>query len=155
MAPVKKLDRRWWVAIAAVVVVAVAVVVSETMLNETSEECRPVLELLEFNKAQSEQIAAHSTEDAGVPTVADDMAYQQWADGLAQRAQQVTDPNLGATAIRMADLASQFVAKLPQIRAAADAHTPGAPTPDVVNDMNFLNARISQETAELTNACVD
>jgi hypothetical protein len=55
----------------------------------------------------------------------------------------------------LADLASQFVAKLPQMRAAAETHTPGAPTPDVVHDMNFLNARISQETAELTAACVN
>lgn len=154
MAPVK-LNRRWWVAIAAVVVVAVAVVVSETMLNDTSEECRPVIALLEYNQDQARQIEEHTNDSADVPTVADDAAYQQWADGLAQRAQQVTDPDLAATSIRVADLAAQFVAKLPQVRAAADSHTPGAPTPDVVTDMNFLNARISQETAELTSACVN
>lgn len=154
MAPVRNLDRRWWVAIAAVVVVAVAFVVSE-FFGDTSEECRPVVALLEFNKAQSDQIAEHTNDSADVPTIADDGAYQQWADGLAQRAQQVNDPGLASTSIRMADLASQFVAKLPQLRAAADTHTPGAPTPMVVNDMNFLNARISQETAELANACLD
>jgi predicted PurR-regulated permease PerM len=155
VAPVKKLDRRWWVAIAAVVVVVVALVVSETVFEQTSEQCRPVVDLLAFNQAQSKQIAAHTNDSSEVPTVAEDAAYQQWADGLAQRAQAVTDPNLGGTAIRLADLASQFVAKLPEVRAAADAHTPGAPTPDVVNEMNFLNARITQETAALTDACVD
>ncbi|MDF2822606.1 MAG: hypothetical protein K0R68_14 [Mycobacterium sp.] len=154
MAPVK-LNRRWWVAIAAVIVVAVAIVVSQTLLDDSSEECRPVVALLEYNQAQAQQIEEHTNESADVPTVADDAAYQQWADGLAQRAQQVSDPDLAATAIRVADLAAQFVAKLPQVRAAAETHTPGAPTPDVVNDMNFLNARISQETAELANACVN
>lgn len=154
MAPVK-LNRRWWVAIAAFIVVAVAIVVSETVLNRTSEECGPVVELLEFNQAQARQIEEHSNDSAELPTVADDAAYQQWADGLAQRAQQISDPDLAATAIRMADLASQFVTKLPQLRAEAETHTPGAPTPDVVTDMNFLNARISQETAELTDACVN
>ncbi|CAN5301231.1 hypothetical protein BH11ACT6_BH11ACT6_58150 [soil metagenome] len=153
MAPVK-LDRRWWIAIACVVVVAVAFVVS-TFFEDTSEECRPVVDLLEFNKSQSEQIAAHTNSSADVPTVADDVAYQQWADGLAQRAQFVSDPDLGATSIRLADLASQFVAKLPRLRAESEAHTPGAPTPPLVHEMNFLNARISQETAELTKACVD
>lgn len=155
MAPVRTLDRRWWVAIAAVAVVAVAFVVSEVFFRGPSQECRPVVELLEFNKAQSEQIAAHAGDAGTLPTVAEDAAYQQWADGLAQRAQQINDPNLSGTAIRLADLASQFVAKLPQMRAAAETHTPGAPTPDVVHDMNFLNARISQETAELTAACVN
>ncbi|AQA06297.1 hypothetical protein BVC93_10455 [Mycobacterium sp. MS1601] len=147
------MDRRWWVAIAAVAVVVVAIVVSELFYRGTSEECRPVVDLLEFNKAQSEQIASHASD--GLPTVAEDAAYQQWADGLAQRAQQINDPNLSGTAIRLADLASQFVSKLPLMRAAAETHSPGAPTPDVVNDMNFLNARISQETAELTAACVN
>ena len=154
MAPVK-LNRRWWVAIAAVIMVAVAIVVSQTLLDDSSEECRPVVALLEYNQAQAQQIKEHTNESADVPTVADDAAYQQWADGLAQRAQQVSDPDLAATSIRVADLAAQFVAKLPQVRAAAETHTPGAPTPDVVNDMNFLNARISQETAELANACVN
>ncbi|CAN5347734.1 hypothetical protein BH11ACT7_BH11ACT7_37910 [soil metagenome] len=153
VAPVK-LDRRWWIAIACVVVVAIAFVAS-TILDDTSEECRPVVDLLEFNKAQSEQISAHANDSADVPTVADDAAYQQWADGLAQRAQNITSPELGATAIRLADLAAQFVAKLPRLRAEADAHTPGAPTPPLVNEMNFLNARISQEQAELQKACVD
>ena len=49
-----------------------------------------------------------------MPSVAEDAAYQQWADGLAQRAEQVTDPNLADTAVQVADLASQFVAKFPR-----------------------------------------
>jgi hypothetical protein len=149
----QKLNRRWWAAIAIVVVVAVALVVSETVLNRTSEACRPVVEMLEYSQAQTEQIKQNTEDSSDIPTVADDAAYQQWADGLAQRAQAVTDPDLAGTAITVADLASQFVTKLPGLRAAAEAHTPGAPTPNLMYEMEFLNARLSQEIAELNSAC--
>ncbi|MGB3482570.1 MAG: hypothetical protein WBB07_10205 [Mycobacterium sp.] len=151
----QKLNRRWWIALACVVVAVTALVISETVLNRTSEACRPVVDLLEFNQAQADQIAQHTDDSAELPTVADDVAYQQWADGMAQRAQAVTDPDLAGSAIRAADLAAQFVAKLPSLRAEADAYTPGAPTPALVHEMNFLNARLSQEITELNNACVN
>ncbi|WP_232374849.1 hypothetical protein [Mycolicibacterium mengxianglii] len=150
-----KLDRRWWIAIACVVVVAIAFVMSETVFRQTSDECKPVVDLLEFNRSQSEQIAAHTNDSADVPTVADDAAYQQWADGLAQRAQLVTSPDLASSAVRVADLATQFVTKLPRLRAESEAHTPGSPTPPLVHEMNFLNARISSELAALSDACED
>lgn len=147
------LDRRWWIAIACVVLVGVAAVLSETVFSRTSEECRPVVELLNFNRAQAEQISAHTNDSTTAPTVADDAAYQQWADGLAQRAQQVTSPELAGSAVRVADLATQFVAKLPRLRAETEAATPGAPTPQVVHEMTFLNAQITDEFAQLSDAC--
>lgn len=152
MAPVK-LDRRWWVAIACVTVVGVAFVVSETMLEDTTEACRPVVDMLDFNASQAQQISEHTNESADVPTVADDTAYQLWADGLAQRAQLVTAPDLAASAVRVSDLATQFVTKLPRLRAESEAHTAGSPTPDLVHEMNFLNARITQEFDQLSDAC--
>lgn len=151
--PVVNLDRRWWVAIACVAVVGVAFVVSETMVDDTTEECRPVVDMLDFNAAQAQQISEHTNESADVPTVADDSAYQLWADGLAQRAQQVMAPDLAASAVRVSDLATQFVTKLPRLRAESEAHTAGSPTPDLVHEMNFLNARITQEFDELSKAC--
>ena len=91
-----RLDRRWWVAIGVAVVVVVALVLSNTVFNRPSEECKPVLALLEFNASQSELIASKASDtDPAVPTVAEDVAYQQWADGLAQRAEQVTEPEPG------------------------------------------------------------
>ena len=90
-----RLDRRWWVAIGVVVVVAVALVLSNTVFNRPSEECKPVLALLEFNASQSELIASKASDtDPAVPTVAEDVAYQQWADGLAaaRRAGDGTQP---------------------------------------------------------------
>jgi hypothetical protein len=150
-----KLDRRWWVAIAAVVLVGVAAVLSETVFSGTSDECRPVVELLDFNKAQAQKISEQTNSEATVPTVADEAVYQQWADGLAQRAQNVTDPELAGSAVRVADLATQFVTKLPRLRAETEAATPGAPAPQVVHEMNLLNARISDEFAQLSAACPD
>jgi predicted trehalose synthase len=145
------LDRRWWVAIAVVVVVAIALVLSQTVFNRPSEECRPVVDILEFNKAQGELIGSkHSDEDPAVPTVADDAAYQQWADGLAQRAQKVNDPDLAASAIRLADMATQFVTKLPRLRAES---VPGTPVPPVAYEMDALNKRILEELDALSKAC--
>ncbi|WP_102145477.1 hypothetical protein [Mycobacterium hubeiense] len=148
-----RLDRRWWLAIAVVIAVAIAFVLSQTVFSRPSEDCRPVLDLLEFNKAQSGLIASND-QDRAVPTVADDAAYQQWADGLAQRAQKVSAPDLAARAIHLADLANQFVAKLPRLRAASQSRAPGAPAPPVVHEMSTLNDRILHELDELSKACV-
>lgn len=102
--------RRVWIYLAVVVLAVGALVLSETVFNQTSEECVPVRELLEFNQAQAkeiEELEETSGTDAGV------IEYQEWADGLAQRAGKVTDPELVSSAIRVAQLASQFATKLP------------------------------------------
>ena len=52
-----KLDRRWWAAIGVAVVAAVALV-SYTVFDRPSEECRPVNDLLDFNRSQAEHIAS-------------------------------------------------------------------------------------------------
>jgi len=151
-----RLDRRWWVAIGVAVVVLVALVLSNTVFNRPSEECKPVLALLEFNSSQSELIASKASDtDPAVPTVAEDVAYQQWADGLAQRAEQVTEPNLANTAVQVADAASQFVAKLPRMRDESQNHAPGAPAPPVMFEMTILNQHITDGLKQLADACQD
>ena len=91
-----KLDRRWWAAIGVAVVAVVALVLSYTVFDRPSEECRPVKDLLDFNRSQAEHMASKTGDEHGIPTVADDAAYQVWADGLAERAQKVTSPDLAA-----------------------------------------------------------
>ena len=81
-----KLDRRWWVAIGVAVIAAVALVLSYTVFDRPSEECRPVKDLLDFNRSQAEHIASKTGDEQGIPTAAEDAAYQAWADGLAERA---------------------------------------------------------------------
>ncbi|HEX9498439.1 MAG TPA: hypothetical protein VF926_08705, partial [Mycobacterium sp.] len=110
-----KLDRRWWVAIGVAVIAAVAAVLSYTVFDRPSEGCRPVVDLLDFNRSQAEHMASKTGDEQGIPSVADDAAYQAWADGLAERAQKVTSPDLAQTSATVAKLANEFVGKLPVV----------------------------------------
>ena len=149
-----RLDRRWWLAIAVAVIVAITLVLSNTVFSGPSEECKPVQDMLDFNSSQGELIASKASDsDPAVPTVADDAVYQQWADGMTQRAQQVTDPNLAGTAIQVADAANKFVAKLPRARAESENRAPGAPLPPVWLEMTLLNQRIMDGLNQLADAC--
>lgn len=149
-----RLDRRWWLAIGVAVVVAVVLVFSNTVFKGPSEECKPVQDMLDFNSSQGELVASKASDtDPAVPTVAEDAAYQQWADGMTQRAQQVTEPNLAGTAIQVADAANQFVAKLPRARSESENRAPGAPPPPVWFEMTLLNKRIMDGLNELADAC--
>jgi hypothetical protein len=148
-----KLDRRWWLAIGVAVVAAVALVLQYTVFDGPSEECRPVKDVLDFNRSQAEHIASKFGDEQGVPTAAEESAYQAWADGLAERAQQVNSPDLARTAITVASLANEFVGTLSRVRAEAESRAPGAPAPPAVYEMAALNARISNNLAELKDAC--
>ena len=141
------------VAIVLAVVVAGAVALSQTLLKRPSAECRPVIDLLDFNKSQAALIASKAEGAEGVPTAAEETAYAAWADGLADRAEKVTSPELAAQAVELADLANQFVGKLGVLRAAAEVQAPGAPAPPVIYEMSVLNDRITDDLAKLSKAC--
>ena len=89
------------------------------VFGPSSEECRPVKDLLEFNRSQAEQIAAKTGDSEGIPTVAEEGAYQVWADGLAERAQSVHEPDLARMPRQLASLANEFVGKF-SVSARAD-----------------------------------
>lgn len=145
--------QRWKFTIAAIAVAVVAIAVYQ-WFNRTPEQCKPVVELLDFNHKQSELIAAKAEGQQGaVPSQNEQLAYQQWADGLSERAGKITDPGLAAQAVDLAQLANQFVSKLPELRAAADTRAPGAPAPAVVYEISSLNDRITAQIAQLTKAC--
>ena len=148
-----KIDRRWWPAIGVAAIAAVALVLSYTVFNRPSEECRPVKDLLEFSRSQAEHIASKTGDEQGVPSAAEDAAYQAWADGLAERAQKVTAPELARTSTTLASLANEFAGKLPVLRAQTESRAPGAPAPPAAYDMMALNARISEKLDELAKAC--
>src|SRR3954471_9208758 len=111
-----KLERRWWAVIAVTAVAVVAIVLSYTVFDRPSEECRPVKDLLDFNRAQAEHIESKTGDEQGAPTVGDDGAYQGWGDGLAERAQKGTSPALARSSRTVAPLAGEFVGKLPLVR---------------------------------------
>jgi hypothetical protein len=148
----RDLDRRWQVAIGIAVVAVVAVVVSETMFGRPSEECRPVIDLLNYNSSQAKLIEAKSGDATAIPNVAEEAAYQKWADGLAQRAQNVSAPDLAQPSIELATLASQFVTKLSRLRIEATT-APGAPAPPVAYEMAALNIQITDHLSQLSKAC--
>jgi hypothetical protein len=147
-----KLERRWWAVIGVTVVAAVAIV-AYTVFDGPSEECRPVKDLLDFNRAQAEHIASKTGDEQGVPTAGEDAAYQAWADGLAERAQKVRSPDLARTSTTVATLAGEFAGKLPLVRSQTESRAPGAPAPPAAYEMAALNARISNNLAELAKAC--
>ncbi len=148
-----KLDRRWWVAIGVVVVAAAALVLRYTVFGGPSEECRPVKDLLDFSRSQAQHIASKTGDEQGVPSAGEDAAYQAWADGMAERAQKVTSPDLARTATTVATLANDFVGKLPVLRAQTESRAPGAPAPPAAFELAALNARISDNLAQLSKAC--
>ena len=141
------LDRRWWAAGVVLVAVIIAMILSETVFKESSEECRPVRALLEFNTEQT-KLVNDKGDDA---SVAD---YERWADGLAERAGQVSDPDLASRSVRVADLAGQFAAGLPTLRAQTNVPAgSGQEAPKVAYEMAALNTAISEEIKQLTEAC--
>ncbi len=148
-----KLDRRWWVAIGVVVVAAAALVLRYTVFGGPSEECLPVKDLLDFSRSQAQHIASKTGDEQGVPSAGEDAAYQAWADGMAERAQKVTSPDLARTATTVATLANDFVGKLPVLRAQTESRAPGAPAPPAAFELAALNARISDNLAQLSKAC--
>jgi hypothetical protein len=148
---VRSLDWRWWVAIGVVVIALIALIYSR--LTAPPEECKPVLELLEYNSSQGQLIREKTADEEGVPTAADEIAYQAWADGLAERARNVDEPSLRFTAIEVADLAATFVRTMPEVRAAAESRVPGAPTPAVVFEQAARSDQIQRKLAELADAC--
>lgn len=147
----KRLDRRWWIAIGVAVVALIALLY--TTIRQPPQECRPVQEFLEFNRSQAQAIESKSEGAEGLPSAADEIAYRQWADGLAERARAVDTPELRFTAVEVADLAGEFVGKMPELRAASAARSPGAPAPQVVYEMAALDDQIQQRLSELTDAC--
>jgi hypothetical protein len=149
-----KLDRRLWFAIAIGVIAVVVLVLSRIgAFGHSSEECAPVKDMLAFNKAQGEQIASKTSDAEGIPSVAEVSAYQNWADGLAERAQNVHEPELARDATQLASLAGEFVGKFSDLRTEAQSRAPGAPAPPAVYQMDVLNSQIADSLKKLSDAC--
>jgi hypothetical protein len=139
----RNLDRRWIAAICVLLLVG-GVLLWQTVFNKPSEQCQPVRDILDFNHSQAENIDKKTGD--GAPPIAD---YQLWADGLTQRAEKVNDPNLAPTAIKLADLATEFVAKLPRL----PSEPTGDKAPPVAYEMAALNDQITAQIKSLSDAC--
>jgi len=140
---------RWTLTVIVLVIAAGYAIWS--YFDRPPEKCKPVIDMLNYNKSQSQLI--ESKGGTGTPTAAEDLMYQQWADGLAERAQKVNDPELAAQAIQLAQLANEFVGDLPKVRAEKDNRAPGAPAPVIVYQMAALSDQITAVTKQLSDAC--
>lgn len=150
-----KPPRPWLIALLVTVVIAVVAILYQTVFHRVPEQCRPVRELLDFNKSQAARIAEKSGNDAAdiLPSAAEQAGYVAWADGLSDRAGKVTDPALAQHSVELATLANEFAGKLSQLSAQTRAQAPGAAVPPVAYELSVLNDRITDELAQLTKAC--
>jgi hypothetical protein len=149
-----KVNRRWWLAIGIAVIAIVVLLLSHFgLFGPSADDCRPVKDMLAFNRSEGEQIASKDAGSQGVPTVAEESAYQAWADGLAERAQKVHEPDLARDATALAALANEFVGKFSVLRDQAASRAPGAPAPPEAYEMAVLNTQITDTTAKLSRAC--
>ncbi|KDE99540.1 hypothetical protein Y900_011460 [Mycolicibacterium aromaticivorans JS19b1 = JCM 16368] len=140
-----------WILTISVLVIAVGIAVWSKYFDGPPEKCKPVIDFLDYSRSQASKIDSKGNE--GVPTVAEDAAYQQWADGLAERSQKVTDPGLAAQTTEVAQLANQFVTSLPTLRSQIQGRAPGAPPPPQMYEMSLLNDRIVAKLADLRKTC--
>lgn len=146
--------KRFRFTIVAVVAAVVGLLIYQFGYNRTPPGCAPVLDLLEFNRQQAALIAEKTKDQQGAaPSQTEQLAYEQWADGLSERAGKVTDSALAAQSVELALSAGDFVNMLPQVRAATETRVPGAPAPVVVYQMSALSDRIDAQLAGLTKAC--
>ena len=81
------MNRFRWPLTASVLVIALVVGIWLYFFNGPPEKCKPVIEMLDFNRSQGALISDKAPDQANpLPTVAEDVVYHQWADGLAERA---------------------------------------------------------------------
>jgi len=147
----RSLDRRWWVAAGVVAIVLAALIYSR--LTAPPPECEPVLELLDYNRAQAAAIREKSGDAEGLPTPPEELAYQQWADGLAERARNIDRDDLRIAAVDVADLAAVFVRTMREVREAAEQRAPGAPPPPQLYELTVLDGQLQRKLGELADAC--
>jgi len=150
-----ELERRWKIVIAVVLVVVAALwIVRQTVFNTPSQDCQPVIDILNYNKAQAQLIDSKTDKNSnGIPNVAQETAYRAWADGLADRAQKVNRGDLAARAVQLATLASEFVGKLDDLRIAMQGRPPGGQPPAEYYQANFISVQIDEQIAALKKAC--
>ena len=141
----------------ALVIVAGGVLGYNYFSGPSSSDCAPVRELLEFNKIQIDGLNAKthvpaqgSYEQATEPS---DLDYQNWADGLIDRAAKVTAPDLANQAKTLAQTTDRLVRARIDLSAQTKATAPGAPPPPVAMAVSALYDEFQAEIGQLSKAC--
>lgn len=140
------------------VAAAAAGVVVAWRIEERAQPCWSVRQFIEFNrdtqaslKAKTRFAPPGSYEPDVVPAAGD---YQAWLDGLQQRADEVTAPELSAHAQRAAALAREFMNDANQMSAELDKQDPLKPQlPPSAKAAGQVNREFGDELAALARAC--
>lgn len=127
-------------------------------IDERAQPCWRVRQFIEFNrdtqaslKAKTRFAPPGSYEPDSVPAAAD---YQAWLDGLQQRANQVTAPELSAHAQRAAALAREFMKDANQMNDELDKQDRLRPQlPPSAKAAGQVNHEFGDEMAILARAC--
>ncbi len=150
-----KLARRWMVHYRRVVIAVVALRgVSQlgAVRLASSEECRPVKDLLEFNQSQAEQIASKTGDSKGIPNVAEEGAYQAGPTVSPSVPRTCTNPSWPETprsspASPESSSESSLSCAHSAVACARCARTSRG------YEMEALNSQITETLAKLSDAC--
>jgi hypothetical protein len=149
---------RRWVAIACVLIASIGAVTA-WRIHDESQPCWAVRQLIDFNHAAQDDLKAKtywppagSYDEPRVPSPAD---YRAWADGLRQRADRVTTPDLSVPAHRLADLAREFLDTSNSVNDQISKQPAGSPThlPPQAQDVAKIAQQFDTELHALNAAC--
>jgi hypothetical protein len=144
------------------VVVLVAIVIGGGIWwlffrGPSSADCAPVREMLSFNKTQIDAMNAKTHVPAKgsyeAATEPSDLDYRSWADGLADRASKVTDPDLAKQASDLARTANWLVGARLDFNQQAAHTAPGAPEPPAGMAVTAFNDQYEAQIKQLLTAC--
>jgi hypothetical protein len=145
------------ITVLAVVIIAVVSLAWSYFSGPSSSDCAPVREMLSFNKTQSDAMNAKthipepgSGEKATEPS---DLDYQNWADGLADRAAKVSAPELADQARAAAQTANRLIRARIDFNAQKEAIAPGGPPPPVGMVVTSFYDQFQAEIGQLSKSC--
>jgi hypothetical protein len=122
----------------------------------SSADCAPVRELLTYNKTQIDEMNARTVipEGASEPTSEpSELDYRTWVDGLTDRADKVTAPELAGPSKDLAQTAERLIRARTDLEAQRQTVAPGGPTPPAAMVVTGLNAQFNAQVGQLANAC--
>ncbi|MBS1690963.1 MAG: hypothetical protein JST91_01840 [Actinobacteria bacterium] len=145
------------IAIAVIAVVASAGMVWKVLSDRPSEKCRPVQDFLAFNTDQQKLLDSKTRPadpGAGEPArTPSDTDLKAWADGLTERADKISDPELQATARFAADAANRERAQLGLAKAQLGANPANTSPPPALAAATYAEAEFQARISDLTRAC--
>jgi hypothetical protein len=149
--------RRFQFTLLAVVVAVVGGLAWHFFSGPSSKDCAPVRELLSFNKTQTDLLNSKthipekgSTEQETQPS---DLDFQNWSDGLSDRAAKVTAPDLAPVAKNLSDSANRMTSAMIEFNHQSKNTAPGAAPPPVGMAAEAFYNEFQGYVQQLSKAC--